>query len=94
MPAAAAALAEHNLQADEVEASGPGGRLLKEDVLRYVAEQGPARPVAAPSASAPPASSSLTVPPAPLRNTRGGSRRPAQLRCRAHRRRGKRKWCR
>lgn len=36
MPAARRALAEHGLQAEDVEASGPGGRLLKEDVLRHV----------------------------------------------------------
>jgi 2-oxoglutarate dehydrogenase E2 component (dihydrolipoamide succinyltransferase) len=57
MPAAAAALAEHNLQADEIEATGPGGRLLKEDVLRHVEQQSP--PVASPGplslSAAPPA---------------------------------------
>lgn len=34
MPAARQALAEHNLSAERVEATGPGGRMLKEDVLR------------------------------------------------------------
>jgi 2-oxoglutarate dehydrogenase E2 component (dihydrolipoamide succinyltransferase) len=34
MPAAQRVLAEHGLDATEVEATGPGGRLLKEDVLR------------------------------------------------------------
>ena len=34
MPAARQALAEHNLSAEQVEATGPGGRMLKEDVLR------------------------------------------------------------
>jgi len=34
MPAAQRALAEHGLNVNDVEASGPGGRLLKEDVLR------------------------------------------------------------
>lgn len=37
MPAARRALEEHGLSEDDVEASGPGGRLLKEDVLRHVA---------------------------------------------------------
>ena len=37
MPAARRALEEHGLTEDEVKASGPGGRLLKEDVLRHVA---------------------------------------------------------
>ncbi len=37
MPAAARVLAEQSLDAGEVRASGPGGRLLKEDVLRHAA---------------------------------------------------------
>jgi 2-oxoglutarate dehydrogenase E2 component (dihydrolipoamide succinyltransferase) len=36
MPAARRALAEHGLRPGEVTATGPGGRLLKEDVLRHV----------------------------------------------------------
>jgi 2-oxoglutarate dehydrogenase E2 component (dihydrolipoamide succinyltransferase) len=36
MPAAARALAEAGLQAADVKATGPGNRLLKEDVLRHV----------------------------------------------------------
>jgi len=39
MPAARRALEEHGLSPSEVEATGPGGRLLKEDVERHVAEQ-------------------------------------------------------
>jgi 2-oxoglutarate dehydrogenase E2 component (dihydrolipoamide succinyltransferase) len=35
MPAARRALAEQGLRPEEVTASGPGGRLLKEDVLRH-----------------------------------------------------------
>ena len=38
MPAAQHALHEHQLSAEEVSATGPGGRLLKEDVLRAAAE--------------------------------------------------------
>ena len=38
MPAAARLLEEHGLAADAVTATGPGGRLLKEDVLRHVAQ--------------------------------------------------------
>ncbi len=37
MPAARHALAEHGLAASEVAPTGPGGRLLKEDVLRHSA---------------------------------------------------------
>ena len=36
MPAAKKLLAEHSLDASDVKATGPGGRLLKEDVLRHV----------------------------------------------------------
>ena len=36
MPAARRLLEEHGLSASDVAASGPGGRLLKEDVLRHV----------------------------------------------------------
>lgn len=43
MPAAQRALAEHGLRAEEVQATGQGGRLLKEDVLRHV-EQAPPSP--------------------------------------------------
>jgi 2-oxoglutarate dehydrogenase E2 component (dihydrolipoamide succinyltransferase) len=41
MPAAQAALAEHHLRPEDVLGTGPGGRILKEDVLRSV-EEGPA----------------------------------------------------
>ena len=37
MPAAAASLAENGLGANQVQPSGPGGRLLKEDVQRHLA---------------------------------------------------------
>jgi 2-oxoglutarate dehydrogenase E2 component (dihydrolipoamide succinyltransferase) len=36
MPAALRVLAEHGLRPEEMKATGPGGRLLKEDVLRHV----------------------------------------------------------
>ena len=39
MPAADRALAEHGLSPAEVKATGPGGRLLKEDVMRHAADQ-------------------------------------------------------
>lgn len=42
MPAARRALAEHGLRAEDVAGTGPGGRLLKEDVLQHV-EQSAAR---------------------------------------------------
>ena len=37
MPAAERLLHENNLSASQVQATGPGGRLLKEDVMRHVA---------------------------------------------------------
>ncbi len=39
MPSAVRALGEHQLSAAEVQATGPGHRLLKEDVLRHVADK-------------------------------------------------------
>jgi 2-oxoglutarate dehydrogenase E2 component (dihydrolipoamide succinyltransferase) len=38
MPAAARALAESKLRSEDVKPTGPGGRLLKEDVARHVSE--------------------------------------------------------
>jgi len=38
MPAAERALGEHGLRPEQIKATGPGGRLLKEDVLRHVEE--------------------------------------------------------
>lgn len=53
MPAAQRALAEAGLQPSEVQATGPGGRLLKEDVERHVAERAAApAPKEAPAAPA------------------------------------------
>jgi len=53
MPAAARALAESGLKAQDVPATGPGGRLLKEDVMRQVealaSAPRPAAPAAAPA---------------------------------------------
>jgi len=55
MPAARRVLAEHELEASDVRASGPGGRLLKEDVQRHVGERPQPAPPAAPEAEAVPA---------------------------------------
>jgi 2-oxoglutarate dehydrogenase E2 component (dihydrolipoamide succinyltransferase) len=53
-PAARRMLAEHNLQPHQITATGPGGRLLKEDVIRHLAQPKPAAPaVAAPAARTP-----------------------------------------
>ncbi len=66
MPAAARLLAEHGLSAEQVPASGPGGRLLKEDVQAHVGSG--ARPPAATPAAQPtaPAAPSRSLPAAPL----------------------------
>jgi 2-oxoglutarate dehydrogenase E2 component (dihydrolipoamide succinyltransferase) len=53
MPAAARALAENGLKAQDVPASGPGGRLLKEDVMRQAEALASAPRPAASSAQAP-----------------------------------------
>ena len=47
-PAARRALASNDLRPEDVSPSGPGGRLLKEDVLRHVSDQG-ARAAKAPA---------------------------------------------
>lgn len=67
MPSAARLLGEHNLSAGDVQATGPGGRLLKEDVLRHVA---------APPHSAPPAPqrTAPSAPPAPAPPSPAASR--------------------
>ncbi len=48
MPAAQRLLDEHGLSARDVRATGPGGRLLKEDVRRTIAEQQGAEPQSKP----------------------------------------------
>ncbi|HEV3417687.1 MAG TPA: 2-oxoglutarate dehydrogenase complex dihydrolipoyllysine-residue succinyltransferase [Pirellulales bacterium] len=53
MPAAERALAEHGLAAADVRATGPGGRLLKEDVVRHVEQAAAAAEVALPAEPAP-----------------------------------------
>ncbi len=70
MPAAARLLAEHDLATGDVTATGPGGRLLKEDVQRHV--ESPAKgPAATSKPPAPPQSApegrEQVVPMSPLR---------------------------
>tara|TARA_Y100001934_G_scaffold31614_2_gene35284 strand:+ start:1357 stop:2628 length:1272 start_codon:yes stop_codon:yes gene_type:complete len=72
MPAAQRLLTEHSLSADEVKATGPGGRLLKEDVQAHI-ERGkkappPAAAPAEPSAEASPRADEV-VRMTPLRRT-------------------------
>jgi len=68
-PAARRLLAESSLVASDVEATGPGGRLLKEDVLRHL-EAKRAQP-AAPAKSAP---KPVATPPAPQAGDRAEER--------------------
>lgn len=65
MPAARRALAEAGLSAADVRATGPGGRLLKEDVQRHWSEPGRDRDQGSTGVS--PAPGSAGVPPAPAR---------------------------
>ena len=67
MPAARRAMAEHNVSADQVMPTGPGGRMLKEDVLRQ-AENKPAA-VEKPETFAPqsPSRQEEVVPMTPMR---------------------------
>jgi 2-oxoglutarate dehydrogenase E2 component (dihydrolipoamide succinyltransferase) len=75
MPAAARALADHQLEANQVPATGPGGRLLKEDVTGYVAAKAAATspPVVQPKQEPvlqidKGASTGLTTPSSPIGN--------------------------
>lgn len=70
MPAAARALAEKGLRPEEVTATGPGGRLLKEDAQRAATPAKPAPSEAAPKRVAPAAGgdrSEERVPMSPIR---------------------------
>lgn len=64
MPAAQVMLTEYKISADAIRPSGPGGRLLKEDVLRYV-ETNNLRPGGGGKVAATPAPAAHTPPPAP-----------------------------
>ncbi|HWB07850.1 MAG TPA: 2-oxoglutarate dehydrogenase complex dihydrolipoyllysine-residue succinyltransferase [Pirellulales bacterium] len=61
VPAARRALAEHGLKAEEVEPSGRGGRLLKEDVDRYLERAKEAPPPQSPAAQSPAAQAPALV---------------------------------
>jgi 2-oxoglutarate dehydrogenase E2 component (dihydrolipoamide succinyltransferase) len=69
MPAAQALLDQHGLSASDVAATGPGGRLLKEDVLKHVAKSSDdsksasaSKPASKDSASSPSSSASTSTP--------------------------------
>ena len=54
MPAAERELAQRGIEAKDVQATGPGGRLLKEDVVRHAGKQPAAAPAEAPAPVEPP----------------------------------------
>ncbi len=62
MPAAQRLLDEHGLKAGDVKATGPGGRLLKEDVQAFVASGGKPASNGAAAASAPAPAAPLAGP--------------------------------
>ncbi|HWI56150.1 MAG TPA: 2-oxoglutarate dehydrogenase complex dihydrolipoyllysine-residue succinyltransferase [Bacillota bacterium] len=67
MPAAQALLAEHGLRPEQIPASGPGGRLLKEDVLHYLEQtrQQPPLPAETQQGARPQRLATPAPPPAP-----------------------------
>ena len=66
MPAAKRLLEEHGLSQNQVPATGPGGRLLKEDVLAFVRNRGNAP---APATASKPAASVPSPAPRPTAST-------------------------
>ena len=68
-PAARRVLANNAVQAGDVTPSGPGGRLLKEDVLKHVATRGAAAPQATAAAAPRGARATETVRMSSLRRT-------------------------
>ena len=68
MPAAERELAQRGIEAKDVQATGPGGRLLKEDVVRHAAKQPAATPAEAPApVEAPPRPAPAAAPEAEAR---------------------------
>ncbi|HRF02564.1 MAG TPA: 2-oxoglutarate dehydrogenase complex dihydrolipoyllysine-residue succinyltransferase, partial [Pirellulaceae bacterium] len=65
MPAAERLLAEYQISADKVQATGPGGRLLKEDVVRHIEKLGlrPGAKGPAPTAAGMPVAAVASVAP-------------------------------
>ena len=55
MPAAARLMAEHGIKAEDVQGSGPGGRILKEDILRRIGAKEAVIPPAQPAMPSQPA---------------------------------------
>ncbi len=80
-PAARHVLAEHGLRADEVPATGPGGRVSKADVLRHIEQlKTEAAPPPAPTPPAGATSQPPTSPPAPTPGLDAGPRQEQAVR--------------
>jgi len=66
MPAAERILSQYQISADAITPTGPGGRLLKEDVLNYIQAKGlkpsDSAGAVAPAASVAPAAARVTAP--------------------------------
>ncbi|MFQ5756521.1 MAG: 2-oxoglutarate dehydrogenase complex dihydrolipoyllysine-residue succinyltransferase [Acidiferrobacterales bacterium] len=84
-PAVRRLLVEHDLEANQIPATGKGGRLLKEDVLNYLRQRQAQAPISQPTASA-----EAALAPAPVPSTElpasiegGGVRRIPMTRIRA-----------
>jgi pyruvate dehydrogenase E2 component (dihydrolipoamide acetyltransferase) len=56
---------EHQVDLGQIQGTGTGGRITKNDILAFVASRGEAAPAAAPAATAAPATAPATAPSAP-----------------------------
>lgn len=77
MPAADRLLSEYQISSDAIKPTGPGGRLLKEDVLNYIKHKGLKPGAPAPTASAP--SPTRTVATAPASRPAATANPPAAV---------------
>ena len=76
MPAAERILSEYKISADAITPTGPGGRLLKEDVLSYIQAKG-LKPGGSPTSSTPAANRIASPAPAPSQPKAPPAQKPA-----------------
>ena len=82
MPSAARVIAQSGVAPGEVRGSGPGGRVLKEDVLRHIeaaSAPAPAAPATAPAARPATPAAPATAPLAPPTSSRPGGPREEEV---------------